>query len=73
MAAEKYIESVIIRQDNRPEVDAPTLVDDDCDAVYDFRARVQLKQILKAVQNVAHNRHDYVFQILEITKLQKES
>ena len=72
MADEKYIESIIIRQDNRPEADAPSLEDDDCDAVFDFRAQIQLKQINKAVQNSTHNRHDYVFKIVSISKLQKE-
>ena len=72
MAQEMYIESMIVRSDNRPEVDEPSLSDDDCDAVFDFRAQIQLKQINKAVQNSTHNRHDYVFKIVSIKKLQKE-
>lgn len=72
MADEKYIESFIIRQENNSEVGTPTLDDNDCDAVYEFEGTIQLKQILKSIQNVAHNKHDYVFRILEITKLQKE-
>lgn len=72
MAAEKYIESIIIRQDSRPEVDAPSLQDDDCDALFEFRGTVKLKQILKSVQNSTHNRYDYVFEIATIDRLRKE-
>ncbi len=69
---EKFIESIIIRKDNQPEVDTPTFVDDDCDDIFEFEGRIQLKSIQKAIQNASHNRHDYVFEILSIGKIQKE-
>ncbi len=72
MADEQYVESIIIRDDNRPHVDTPMFVDDDCDAVYEFEGKIQLKQILKSIQNVTHNRHDYVLKIISIDKMQKE-
>lgn len=71
--AEQYVESIFIRQDNRPETDTPMLEDDDCDAVFEFEGTIVLKQILKSVTNATRNRHDYVFQIVSIGKLQKES
>ena len=71
-AHEKYIESIIIRKDNQLEVDAPTFIDDDCDVVFEFEGRIQLKSIQKSIQNAWHNRHDYVFEILSIGKMQKE-
>ena len=69
--AEEYIESIIMRQDNRPESTTPMLEDDDCDALFEFEGVVKLKQILKSVQNAVHNRHDYVFEIVSIDKLEK--
>ena len=69
---EKFIESIIMRKDNQPEVDTPTFMDDDCDAVFEFEGKIQLKSIQKAIQNATHNRHDYVFEILSIDKMQKE-
>lgn len=70
--AEEYKESCIIRYDIMPEVQSPTFEDADCDAVYDLHCRVQLKQILKSVQNATHNKHDYVFKVLDIQMLTKE-
>ena len=70
--AEQYIESIIIRQDNRPETETPLLEDDDCDALFKFNGVIELKQILKSVQNATHNRHDYVFKIVSINKLKKK-
>ncbi len=69
--AEEYVENIIIRQDNK-EVDVPTFEDIDVDAIFEFEGTVQLIQILKSVQNATHNRHDYVFKIVDITRLQKE-
>ncbi len=69
--AEEYIESIIMRSDNRPEVTTPMFEDDDCDALFEFEGIVKLKQILKSVQNAVHNRHDYVLTIENIKKLEK--
>ena len=69
---EKYIESIIIRKDNQPEINTPTFVDDDCDVVFEFEGRIQLKSIQKAIQNFSHNRHDYVFEIISIDKMRRE-
>lgn len=68
---EEYIESIIMRQDNRPETETPLFVDDDCDKEYLFEGIVNLKQILKSVQNSTHNRHDYVFEIVDVDKIQE--
>ena len=70
--AEQYIESIIVRDDNRPHVEEPMFDDTDVDAVFEFEGTIKLIQILKSVQNVQHNRHQYVFKIENITKLQKE-
>lgn len=70
--AEQYIESIIIRSDNRPHVSEPMFQDADVDAVYEFEGKIQLVQILKSIQNVQHNKHDYVFKIVSIDKIQKE-
>ena len=71
--AENYIESTIIRQDNvrLPEGSLPTFTDDQCDKEFKFRGRLILKQIVKNVQNLSHNRHDYVFEIKTINKLEE--
>jgi hypothetical protein len=69
--AEEYIESIIMRQDNRLEATTPLFEDDDCDALFEFEGTVKLTQILKSVQNATHNRHDYVFKIVSIKKLEK--
>jgi len=70
--AEEYVESIIMRKDNQPEVTTPSFADDDCDATFEFEGKVKLVQILKSVQNATHNRHDYVFQIVSVDKMQKE-
>lgn len=70
---EQYIESIIIRSDNRPETETSMFENNDCDALFEFEGIVKLKQILKSVQNATHNRHDYVFEIVSISKLQKEN
>lgn len=74
MPDERYIESIIIRQDNAivPEGDSPTFVDDDCDQEFEFEGTLMLKQILKSVQNATHNKHDYVFTIKSIKKITKQ-
>lgn len=68
---EEYIESIIIRQDNKPEVLEPTFCDECIDENYEFDGVLVLKQILKSVQNATHNKHDYVFVIKEIKDLEK--
>ena len=68
---EQYVESILIRQDNRPETLTPMLEDDDCDALFEFEGVVKLVQIVKSVQNAVHNKHDYVFKIVSIDKLEK--
>ncbi len=70
--AEKYVESIIIRKDNQPEVTVPSFADDDCDSVFEFEGKIKLTGINKAIQNATHNRYDYVFVILSIDKMQKE-
>ena len=70
--AEEYIESIIIRQDNRPEVAEPSFCDDCVDEEYEFEGHLLLKQIIKSVQNKTHNRHDYVFEIISVGVLQKQ-
>ena len=72
--AESYIESIIIRQDgiHLPEGSLPTFTDDQCDKFFEFEGIIELKQIVKNVQNVSHNRHDYVFRIKNITKIQEQ-
>jgi len=70
--AEQYKQTAIIRYDTMPIVDIPTFVDGDCDAIYQLTCRIQLKQIVKSVQNAVHNKHDYVFKLIDIQNLQKE-
>ncbi len=70
--AEEYIESLIIRQDNRPGTETPMFADVDCDKLYTFEGSIQLKQIIKAVANVGHNRHDYVFLITNIDLIEEQ-
>ena len=70
--AERYVESFIMRQDNNPDVLEPTLTDDDCDSEFELKATVKLMQIEKSVQNAVHNRHVYVFKVIEIKKMKKE-
>jgi len=71
---EQYIESIIIRQDNVhiPEGSEPTFTDEQLDKEFEFEGIVELKQIVKSVKNVFHNRHDYVFKIKSINKIQKQ-
>ncbi len=68
---EQYIESILIRQDNRPEAETPLFSDEDCDVEFEFKGIVVLKQIVKSVTNATHNKHDYVFQIKSIDSLEK--
>lgn len=70
--AEQYVEIVIIRQDNRPEVSVPSFDDVDVDATFEFKGTLRLIQILKSIQNAQHNKHDYVFKIATIDKMEKE-
>lgn len=74
MPVEKFIESIIIRQDNvhLPEGELPTFNDNQCDKVFEFEGKIILKQIIKSVQNVSHNRHDYVFVIDSIDKIHEQ-
>lgn len=71
MASEEYIESILIRQDGKEHVDVPMFEDEDLDEVFEFKGTVKLVQIAKSVQNKYHNRHDYIFQIVEIEKLER--
>jgi len=70
--SEKYVESLIIRDDNRPEVTETTFADTDVDAEFEFEGKIKLVQIIKSVQNAQHNRHDYVFKIISIDKIKRE-
>ncbi len=70
--AEQYIETVIIRQDHRPEVETPTFADEDVEAIFEFEGAIKLTQILKSIQNAVHNQHQYVFELVNISKIQKE-
>lgn len=71
---EQYIESILIRQDNihLPEGSLPTFADNQCDKTFEFEGRIILKQIIKSVQNVLYNRHDYVFVIESIDKIEEQ-
>lgn len=72
--AEQYTESILIRQDNvhLPEGDLPTFSDDQCDKTFEFEGKIVLKQIIKSVQNMSRNHHNYVFQIESIDKIKEE-
>ena len=70
--AESYRENCIIKYSDMPEVESPTFVDDDCDTIYNLHCRVQLKKILKSVQNATHNKHEYVFKVIDVQVLSKE-
>jgi len=69
--AEEYIENIIIRRDG-VEAEEPSFADEQVDAEFEFKGTIKLVQILKSVQNAQHNRHDYVFKIVEIDEI-KES
>lgn len=71
--AEKYIESILIRQDNIDNGDIPMFSDNDCDKIFEFDGTVKLVQIAKSVQNKFHNRHDYIFRIESIGKLERQN
>lgn len=72
--AERYVETLLIRRDSEllPEGSLPTFDDTDVDATFEFEGVIKLTQIMKNVQNVQHNKHDYTFKIISINKLQKE-
>ena len=74
MTVEQFIENIHIRQDNvhLPEGELPTFSDDQCDKTFEFEGKIVLKQIIKSVQNVLHNRHDYIFVIESIDKMKEE-
>lgn len=71
---EEYVESIIIRQDgvHLPEGSSPTFADDQCDKEFEFEGVLVLKQIVKSIQNIIHNRHDYVFVIKSIDKIEEQ-
>ena len=69
---EEYIESIIIRQDNNAYIDDPTFVDTDVDKTYDIKVTAKLIQVIKSVQNNFHNKHDYVFKVIEIEKIKEK-
>ncbi len=70
--AEKYIETILIRQNERPEVDVPTFADTDVDGIFNFEGTLKLIKINKTVQNAAHNQHDYIFMIESIDEIEKQ-
>jgi len=71
--AEEYVESIIMRKDCQEcHTGDPMFVDDDCDITFEFEGKIKLTSINKVVQNATHNKHDYVFQIVSIDKIQKE-
>lgn len=70
---ESYIESILIRSDNVDNGNKSMFSDNDCDEIFEFEGTVKLVQIAKSVQNKFHNRHDYIFKIQEITKLERQS
>jgi len=70
MAEERYVESILIRSDN-VEAEQPSFTDEQCDMEFEFEGTVKLVQILKSVQNATHNKHDYVFKIVNITKIKE--
>lgn len=69
---EQYVESIIIRQDNNAYIDDPTFVDTDVDKTYDIKVSAKLIQVIKSVQNQNHNKHDYVFKVVEIEKIKEK-
>lgn len=70
--AEEYIENIIIRRDGNDEVETPSFFDEQCDGIFEFEGVLKLVQILKSVQNAQHNRHDYVFKIVSIGKMEQQ-
>ncbi len=70
--AEQYVETIIIRQDSKPEVSTPSFADTDIESIFEFEGTLELVQILKSIQNAKHNRHDYVFKIKTISKMKIE-
>ena len=68
--AEKYVESIIIRQDGTNTME-PSFTDEQVDAEFEFEGTVKLVQILKSVQNATHNSHNYVFKITEIKRIKE--
>ena len=74
MPTEQYIETILIRQDRveLPVGEGPTFIDDQCDMEFEFEGTIKLVQIVKSVQNAAHNAHDYVFKIVDIKKLKED-
>lgn len=73
MPDESYVESILIRKDFPDSGIEPLFDDNDCDEIFEFKGTIKLIQIAKSVQNKFHNRHDYVFKIVEIEKLEKQS
>lgn len=70
--AEKYIETILIRQNERPEVETPTFADTDADGIFKFEGTIKLVKINKTVQNAVHNQHDYIFTVESIIELERE-
>lgn len=69
---EQYIETILIRQNERPEVGTPTFADTDVDGIFRFEGVLRLVKINKTVQNAVHNQHDYIFTVESITELERE-
>lgn len=70
MAEEQYIESILMRRDNI-EAEEPSFTDEQVDGEFGFKGTIKLVQILKSVQNAQHNRHDYVFKIINIDEIKE--
>ena len=49
-----------------------SFTDEQCDVEFEFKGTIKLTQILKSVQNATHNRHDYVFKIVEIEDIKEK-
>lgn len=67
---EQYVESILIRSDN-VKVEQPSFTDGQCDVEFEFKGTIKLTQILKSVQNASHNKHDYVFKIVNIAEIKE--
>lgn len=71
--AEEFVEQIAIWRDAVDIGEGPLLVDDiDIDAEFELEATVKLVEIKKSVQNAVHNRHEYFFKIINLTKLERQ-
>ncbi len=69
---EQYVEQIMIYRDPVDVGEGPLLAgDSDVDAEFTLEATVKLVEIKKSIQNAVHNRHEYLFKIINITELEK--